>query len=175
MNLPPTTHADATALTDQLRLMGTAWWAMIEPAGLDEAAAMLAAAAVYMADYAGMVESRLIEQNDKVAALEESNQELSHTLRRAIELEQARAAHPSSQQPNLLPWQQKIVDEILAAFNRGQTPIINMPPQYGRSAVPEAVEWRGPSSAYFDNAEAINRAIAEEFFDGTIDGQEPPR
>lgn len=169
MNLPPMTHADAGTITGQLRLMGTAWWAMLDGAQVAEAEATVSSAAIYWADYATMLENRMMEPKDQVAELAESNQELSHTLRKQLELEQARAAHPSSQPMNLLPWQQQMLDQLLAGFAAGQVPVVHLAPQRGQ----RSVEWRGAAGDYWKNAEAINRAIAQEFFNGTIDGEPP--
>lgn len=82
MNLPPMGHADATTLASQLKLMGAGWWDMIALDALPEARNTVAAALIYMADYAAALEERLAE-------LLELNRTLSGMLESAI-------AHPSS-------------------------------------------------------------------------------
>ena len=141
--LPPINYADAAALVEQLKLIGSHWFqadfsdVYVVDGGQAET---VAAALLCMAQYAGQLEERMME-------LVESNAELAGQLTSIMK-------HPALQ---VQPWQAQMIQSII---DRPDERVELMKPrQYGRVT---GVEWRGTSGDYFDNMEAINHVLAQE-------------
>ncbi len=140
--LPPINYADAAALVEQLKLIGSHWFqadfsdVYVVDGGQAET---VAAALLCMAQYAGQLEERMME-------LVESNTALSGQLESLVK-------HPAMQ---VQPWQAELIQKVLDSKDHVE---LMKPRQHGQVT---GVEWRGSSAGYFDNMEAINRVLAQE-------------
>lgn len=142
--LPPINYADAAALVEQLKLIGSHWFqadfsdVYVVDGGQAET---VAAALLCMAQYAGQLEERMME-------LVESNTALAGQLESLVK-------HPAMQ---VQPWQAELIQKVLDSKDHVE---LIKPRQHGHGRV-TGVEWRGSSAGYFDNMEAINRVLAQE-------------